>query len=129
MAWGRRAVLTAAAVGLAGCGSTELGGSATPPGSAFSVAAAGDHAVELRYTGIGAQDPARFRVVLSGSAEGTYRLDGVTDDDRWTDDDRYVLDEATLGLDAPLAVDGLTVELHYHDDGDWRTVLRTNPAD
>ncbi|MDZ7701088.1 MAG: hypothetical protein U5J98_02915 [Halobacteriales archaeon] len=126
MRWSRRGMLVAAGTAaLAGCGSTGLAGSATPPPSAFVAAPAGDHAVELRYTGIGAQDPARFRVVLSGAgpADGAYALDAVTGDDRWTDDDRYRLDQSSLGLEEPLRLEGATLELQY-DDGDWRTLLR-----
>ena len=131
MACTRRALLGTVAVGaLSGCGGGGLGGSATPPPSAFVVTSAGDHEVELRYTGIGAQDPARFRVVLSGAgpADGSYALDEVTGDDRWTDDDRYVLDRSSLGLEAPLRLEGLTVELQYRADGDWHTLLRTAVA-
>jgi hypothetical protein len=133
MAWSRRAVLLAGSAvtsSLAGCGGGGIAASSTPPPDAFEVTAVDGETVELRYTGIGSQDPSKFRVVLEGAgeADGAYGLATVTDDDAWSSDDRYVLDRTTLGLSAPLSVDGLTVELQYVDDGDWRTLLRANPA-
>ena len=132
MAWSRRGLLAAVgAAAVAGCAGRELAGSATPAPAAFEARAVGADAIELRYTGIGGQDPTRFRVVLTGGggADGTYPLDAVTDDARWSAEDRYVLNRTTLGLDGPLDAATLTVELQYDDDGDWRTVLRADPAD
>lgn len=135
MAPSRRRVLLATGTGLAtmlaGCGSGGLSASSTPPPSTFEVTAVDDRTVELRYTGIGSQDPARYRVVLEGAgeADGAYELGDVTDDTAWSADDRYVLDQSTLGLSAPLSVANLTVTLQYDDDGDWRTLVHTKPAD
>ena len=126
--WRRRAVLglaVGAAGALAGCGGGGLSASGTPPPAAFEVRVIAEDAVDLRYTGIGSQSTARFRVVLEGGgADGTYGLEAVAGDATWSADERVRLDRETLGLEAPLRVDGLTVELQYDDDGAWRTLLR-----
>lgn len=133
MAWSRRrflALVPATTAAVAGCGGSGLSGPSTPPPSTFEVSAEGDQAIVLRYTGIGAQETARFRVVLAGAgdADGTYNLAEVTGDSRWTDEDEYRLDRESLGLDAPLSVEDLTVRLQYQDDGRWVTLLEVEPA-
>lgn len=132
MGWRRRELLGVVGLAaLAGCGSTELAGSATPPPESFRVTRTADHAVALEYHGIGSQDPRAFRVILdgAGAADGTYPLGELTDDTAWNDEDRYVLDQTSLGLSEPLTVGNLAVTLQYHDDGDWLTLVRANPAD
>lgn len=132
MAWSRRDVLLATGVctGVAGCGGSGLAGQPTPAPSAFELQATGEHTVELRYTGIGSQDPSRFRVVLTGAgpADGRYELDTVTEAASWTESEPVILNRTTLGLAEPLTVDGVTIELQYRHEGDWLTILRTQPA-
>jgi len=131
--WRRRhlVLVTGAIVAIAGCGGSGLAGAPTPPPTAFKVSTAGDQAVELRYTGIGSQDPTRFRVVLTGggSADGVYKLKTIAGVEAWTDADRIVLNQTTLGLADPLTVDGLTVRLQYRDEGEWLTILTSQPGD
>ena len=76
--------------------------------------------IELRYTGIGSQDPTRFRVDVTGSgpADGSYELDTVIEAASWSESEPVILNRTTLGLAEPLAVDGVTIELQYRHDGD-----------
>lgn len=132
MAWRRREFLvgTGVCTGLAGCGGGGLGDEPTPAPSAFEITATGDHTIELRYTGIGSQDPPRFRVVLTGAgqADGNYELATVTEAASWTESEPVVLNGTTLGLADPLPVDGVTVELQYRYEGDWFSIVRDEPA-
>jgi hypothetical protein len=132
MAWSRRKVLVATGVctSLAGCGGSGLGGEPTPAPSAFELQATGERTIELRYTGIGSQDPTRFRVDVTGAgpADGSYELDTVIEAASWSESEPVILNRTTLGLAEPLAVDGVTIELQYRHEGDWLSILRSQPA-
>ncbi|KAB1197300.1 MULTISPECIES: hypothetical protein [Haloferax] len=66
----------------------------------------------------------RVRITDAGSADGTYRLDDVTDDETFDVGDSYPLTEETLGLDEPLDYQQSTVDIEYQFESGWKLVSK-----